>query len=459
MDTNQGVPPRIGAFLCEVHELRFERGLTQREIAAKFGVSRNQIQKAIRDWDVHEQYYTKQHTFFRIAGDLNLTVKTLRGIFRRHGWQMRVQTERKKLNNSEIRKLHYEEGLTFIQIAKRSGLDLDLIRKTIGVRKEENTVREIGRLYFQEGLTFIQISKHLGVSLKTIRRAFRTQIWAPRKSTTTKQLDANWVYHLYYIEGFSQQEIAAISSVHCDTIQKLFWEKEWIPRDKQKPKAIGDIDLERREYQRKKRQSLKAARARIFGTKCYACHFEKNPTGKNLHLHKKDGTEHDRNLFRSLKRLESLNPDDWVPLCDRCHLGIHMLMKVFGFDWARIEIFLEGRKKTSGTPKETLDLSNENTPMSKEFKKLGQDFKGTVDDLKKAIFGETCALCGCESKGISLILHRKDGKTHHPSMTSRKKYLQKLNPTEWAPVCHDCHNIAQWALDKLGIEWSGLFEI
>ena len=136
-----------------------------------------------------------------------------------------------------------------------------------------------------------------------------------------------------------------------------------------------------------------------------------------------------------------------------------MLMKVFGFAWARIEIFLEGRKKTSGTPKETLDLPNEGTPTSKEFKKLGPDFKGTIDDLKKAIFGETCALCGCESKGISLTLHRKDGKIHHPSMTSRKKYLQKLNPTEWAPICQDCHNIAQWALDKLGIEWSGLFEV
>jgi transcriptional regulator with XRE-family HTH domain len=447
MDTNQGVPPRIGAFLCEVHELRFERGLTQREIAAKFGVSRNQIQKAIRDWDVHEQYYTKQHTFFRIAGDLNLTVKTLRGIFRRHGWQMRVQTERKKLSNGEIRRLHYEEGLTFVEIVKRSGLDLDIIRKAIGVRKEENTVREIGRLYFQEGLTFVQISEHLGVNLKTIRRAFGTQ------------LDPNWVHHLYYIEGFSQQEIAALSSVHCDTIQKLFWEQGWIPRDKQKPKAIGDIDLERRKYQKKRRQNLKDARARIFGTKCYACHSEKNPIEKSLHLHLKDGTEHDRNLFRTLKRLESLNPDDWAPLCDRCHLGIHMLMKVFGFDWTRIEIFLERRKKASGTPKETLNLPDEDTPISKEFEKLGPDFEGTIDDLRKVIFGEACALCGCESKGISLTLHRKDGKTHHPSMTSRKKHLQKLNPTEWAHVCHDCHNIAQWALDKLGIEWSELFEI
>lgn len=433
--------------------------MTQREIAAKLGVSRNQIQKAIRDWAVHEQYYTKQHTFFRIASNLNLTVKTLRGIFRKHGWQMRVQTERKKLSNGEIRRLHYEKGLTFVQIAKRSGLDPDIIRKTTGVRKEENTIGEIGRLYFQEGLTFVQISKHLGVSLKTIQRTFRTQIWAPRKSTTTKQLDPNWVYHLYYIEGFSQQEIAALSSVHCDTIQKLFWEQEWIPRDKQKPKIIGEIDLERREYQKTRRQNLKDARVRIFGTKCYACHSENNPIEKSLHLHLKDGTKHDRNLFRTLKRLESLNPDDWAPLCDRCHLGIHMLMKVFGFDWARIEIFLERRKKASGIPKETLDLPDEDTPTSKEFEELGPDFEGTIDELRKAIFGAACTLCGYESKGISLTLHRKDGKTHHPSMTSRKKHLQKLNHTEWAPVCHDCHNIAQWALDKLGIEWSGLFEI
>ena len=185
---------------------------------------------------------------------------------------------------------------------------------------------------------------------------------------------------MYYVEGFSQQEIAAISNVHCDTIQKLFWEQRWILRDKQKPKTIGDIDLERSEYQRKRRQTLKDARARIFGTKCYACHSEKNPIEKSLHLHLKDGTEHDRNLFRSLKRLESLYPDDWVPLCDRCHLGIHMLMKAFGVDWARIEIFLEGRKKTSNIPKETLDLPIVDTPTSKDFKKLGQDFEVTIDN-------------------------------------------------------------------------------
>jgi len=33
-----------------------------------------------------------------------------------------------------------------------------------------------------------------------------------------------------------------------------------------------------------------------------------------------------------------------------------------------------------------------------------------------------------------------------------------MNPTEWAPVYHDCHNIAQRALDKPEIEWAGLFE-
>jgi DNA-directed RNA polymerase specialized sigma24 family protein len=447
--------PRREIDTDEVHRLQSINRLSEREIARLIGVSRNQVRKALRDWDVHWRYYTNRHTLHRIACDLNLSITTLRGIFRNNGWQMQVQTKRKKLSKAEIRKLHHEEGLTFVQIAERSGVDLDIIRRAIGVLKVKNTTGEIGSLYFQEGLAFNQISRHMKVSLKTIRRAFRKQKWTPRISSRTKQLDPDWVYHLYYFEGFSHPEIADILSVHNDTIRKLFLEQGWTPRNVQRSKKRSDIDMERREYQRKRRLKLKAARLRIFGTKCYACHSDTN-TMKNHHLHRKDGMEHDRNQFRSLKRLESLNPDEWVPLCDRCHLGVTMLMKVFRLDWDKIEQILARRKKTSGKLKESLELPNEDAPISKEYRKLSQDFEGTISDLKKAIFGETCSLCGCESESKSLTLHRKDGQAHHPSMTSKKKYLQKLNPTEWTHVCHDCHNVAQWALDKLGIEWSDL---
>jgi len=335
---------------------------------------------------------------------------------------------------------------------------MESIRKKISPMKPKTRLEEIGQLYFQDGYSFEQIYDILGISMKTIRRAFKKQNWAFRTSARTKQLDPDWIQHLYYIEGFSQQEIAESMDVHKDTIRKLFSEQGWIAHEVKESIAKDTRDLERSEYQIKRRSKLNEARVRIFGMKCYACHSKKKST-KNHHLHRKDGTGHDRNLFRSLKRLESLNPDEWAVLCDRCHLGIHTLMKVFGYDWKRIESFLESRKKTSDKAKETLKLPDDNAPVSKEFKALGRHYAGTFDDLKKGIFGTTCSLCGCQSEKKSLTLHRKDGKTHHPSMTKKKKYLPKLNPAEWALVCHNCHNVAQWALDKLGIEWPKLHDI
>ena len=224
----------------------------------------------------------------------------------------------------------------------------------------------------------------------------------------------------------------------------------------QRTEVKTNIDEERREYQRNRRKTLKEIRVEIFGNKCYACQTE-NTSKKSLHLHRKGGTEHDRNLFRSLKKLKSLKPDEWAPLCDRCHLGVHMLMNVYVYDWTKVEAFLKARSIESIKPKGVLDLPNDSTQISKQAKKLDPD--ATTKELKRALFGETCSLCSCNGKENSLILHRKDGMTHSQELIHRKKHVQRLNPYEWARVCHDCHNIAQWALDKLGISWKKLTRI
>jgi transposase len=441
--------------LAEVFRLSSAQNMSEREISRKMQMSRNQVRNALRDAIIHRRYFSEGQTFYQISNELNLTIYHLRMIFRKHEWKMRIQRERKRLSDSEIRKLHYEKRMTFFQISQYSGLDMPSIRKTIGVRKSRTRYEEIGRLYFQEGYSFKMISDILGVSMKTIRRAFKKNKWSFRKSTTTVHMDPEWIFHLYFIEGFSQCEIADMLGVHKATIEKFFNDQEWLSRGIKQRKQI-DIDEKRRKYQKQRRKKLKETRVEIFGNTCYACQTE-NASKKNLHLHRKDGTEHDRNLFRSLKKLKSLRPIEWVPLCDRCHLGIHLLMTVYGYDWIKIEAFLKARSKESIKPKGVLDLPNDSTPLSKQAQKIG--LNATKKQLKEALFGETCSLCSHNSEDNSLILHRKDGMTHKPEMIQRKKYLQKLDPDMWALVCHDCHNIAQWALDKLGIEWSKLSKI
>jgi len=398
-------PPGMNRTCYTIYALYFKRRLTQREIARRLRISRNQVRNALRDFNIYHRYNVERQAVKDIADDMNMTIRSLRGVFRRYGWKIQIQSNRRKLSLSELKKLHYENGLTFIQISERTGMNLETIRKAIGTKKGKDTIEEIGRLYFQEGLSFEQISKIMGISRKTIRRAFRKMKWSPRVATTTKHLDYDWIHHLYFVEGFTQREIGSILNVTAGTIQKAFLEQGWMPRDGKESQTKVNVDLKRREYQRKRRQNLKDTRVKMFGTTCYACRSEKK-SAKNLHLHRKDGTEHDRYLFRSLKRLQSLKPNEWAPLCDRCHLGIHLLMKVFGYDWKRIESFLS-KRRISDKSKVTLELPDDDVPSSDEFKKLGAGFKGKTRDLKNALFGETCSLCGCENEKASLILHRR----------------------------------------------------
>jgi len=441
--------------LQRIHRLHTKEHLSERKIAERLKMPQNQVRGALQDWEIYERYYVQKQTLSHIASEMGLTITKLRGVFKKYDWKLQIQTPRPQPSVEEIRRLHLEDGLTFIQIASRTGLQMDDIRNAIGTKKGQTTPEEIHILYFKDGYSFEQICDILGISMKTIRRAFRKNKWKFRKAARTKQLDEKWVHHLHYIEGFSHDEIADILGVHTATINKLFHDKKWVSRGRKTVPVKGDIDLQRREYQRERRKKLKETRIQMFGTKCNACGSEKKPN-KNLHLHRKDGTEHSRHLFRAQKKLESLNPDEWAALCDRCHLGIHLLMKIFRFDWFRIEKFFGKTEESSRKSKEFSKHQNDNLLVTKEFKQMIQNFKGTAEDLRNLIFGEKCSLCGNKSQGKTLIIHRKDGETHDPQEMKRKNHLKTLNPSEWAFVCHDCHNIAEWALDILEIKWSDL---
>ncbi len=444
-------------FVRTIHYLHTAKHVSERKISKELGISRNRVRKAIRDWEVHERYYSSRHTLKRISIDLRISIIAPRLTFRKYGWRMQVQTARRRLDDSEIRKLHYEKGLTFVQIAQYSGMELDSIREAIGTEKANTIKGEIWRLYFQEGLSFDEITENLNISLKTIQRTFRANNWEFRVSAVTLYLDPEWASHLYYVEGFSVEEIAEILGVDVGTVLKLFHGRGWRFRGNQEAVPVENIALERRQTQRERRKEIKSERDRIFGTKCYACGVESKPR-KSHHLHRKDGMEHDRHLFRSLKRIRSLNPDEWVLLCPRCHLGVHMLMKVFEYEWKRIDAFLNHRI-IPREHKETLELPSDDVLPSVESRALPHGHRITRDELKKALFGESCSLCGHVNETSSLTLHRKDGKRHKPAMTTRMKYIEKLKLTNWAAVCHECHIIAQWALDKLGIDWSTLVEL
>ena len=107
-------------------------------------------------------------------------------------------------------------------------------------------------------------------------------------------------------------------------------------------------------------------------------------------------------------------------------------MNGFEYDWELIEPFFRARSNDESRQKGTLDLPIDSTPLSKEAEKLCPNV--TKAQLKEALFGNTCLLCKCSSDDSTLALHRKDGMSHNPEMIHRKRYLQRLDPDEWALV-------------------------
>lgn len=88
---------------------------------------------------------------------------------------------------------------------------------------------------------------------------------------------------------------------------------------------------------RRKEWDAKARRKgdEVFGSKCFIC--GRLPKKYRHALHRKDGKEH---AHTNTAVLALKNPEDWVRLCYRCHIGIHFCMENFGWDWKTICSFL-----------------------------------------------------------------------------------------------------------------------
>ena len=91
--------------------------------------------------------------------------------------------------------------------------------------------------------------------------------------------------------------------------------------------------------------------------------------------------------------------------------------------------------------------------------RLKENFEGETEELRRALFGETCYYCGTHYKGKKVPIHRKDGRTHEEKLTKKEKYFRTLNPKEWVALCNEHHRHVHWAMDTLNLDWSDLERI
>ena len=316
--------------------------------------------------------------------------------------------------------------------------------------------QQVYQLYFNQGKTQREIAEELCISRTKIIAMFKKREWKSRPAKPRREeADSNEVYRLYFEEGLSQREVAeklGLSSV--SPVQRIFKENEWRTRGRWRNGATYDrryfsTEEERegavKERSKRRQADLKELRQNLFGTECKIC-------GKSSHenllaIHRKDFKEHGQNMLWIKSNLESVNPEEWVSLCVACHRGVHWLRGMFDFDWEDIEQYLARKRKiASYTPVPFVLTNNYKTPQ--EHRRNGKN----IIQLRKTLFGENCALCK-DSDNRRLVIHRKDGKSHHWKLLWSERNLRLLDSNEWVLLCQKCHRYVHWAMNNLSLKW------
>ena len=360
----------------------------------------------------------------------------------------------------EVRRLHFEEGLTQEEVAKRLGVSVHTIYRTFKKqgweprhstrRKEldENTVR---RLYYDEGLTQEKVAEKLGVSESTIYRHFRKHNMKPHRIDTRNEVDSKEVHRLHFEEKLSRKEVAEKLDVSERTISRIFRDQGWEAHGQTKYQNENERELARRENRKNTQMKVIELREKLFGTKCQICTEE-----RKIAVHRKDGSEHNPNDLWRISNLRTVNPDEYAAVCIPCHRGVHWMMRTYGQNWAQIKSQSLMEPLSKQKIREPLNLPDESEPSSQTYLKLKPRFEGSEEEIRRALFGENCQICGSRYDEKQLYLHRKDGRPHSSGLTMKEKFFRTLDAKEWVFLCYSDHRGVHWAKKALGLEWGDL---
>ncbi|MBN2230935.1 MAG: sigma-70 region 4 domain-containing protein, partial [Candidatus Thorarchaeota archaeon] len=362
----------------------------------------------IDPYDVYQLYIIGKSTLGETAEKLGLkTVRPIRRILKDNGWKVK---HHEKIDYDEIYKLHSEDGLSLGRIGKIVGLTASTIRKAfkergwetkrISINREPPDIEKVFSLYYEEGLTKEEVAEELNASDSTIRRIFR---------------EMGWPSKIRKFETDSKRKVA----------------------NEEKKKEIARRTIELRE--------------KLFGVNCKICGVSKEE--KTLIVHRKDGTEHERDILWRVRFLRTVKPDEWASLCHSCHPGVHWMMDTFKLSYKDIKgIYVSNHKKKEAKEKQFYK-QDPNAQVSERYQQIKQGNLDVDVDLRRLLFGETCFFCGVHYSEKTLVTHRKDGRKHRNYLTAAEKSLSKLNPEEWTSLCKRCHRETHWAMDTLLMDW------
>jgi len=362
----------------------------------------------------------------------------------------------------DVHYLHFEANLSLKEIAEKLQVSVFKVYRcfkennwtpngsTVKKEIDEKTIRY---LYDERGLSQQEIADELDVSLSTVYRRFKEYDIKPRRIESRDEIDSQRIHHLHFEKGLTFSEIGEKMGISRRTITRIFNDQQWKAEGQFAYPSEEERALAAKERAKKFRLKIQEKRDSLFGTVCRCCGVDKTEFNISLPIHRKDGTEHEKDALWRLEYLNSVIPDEWVALCVPCHHGVTWLQKKRGIEWDSVESMLSFVQEKLET--ESYTIPND-AMVSEVYREVKKGFEGRTSDLLRAIVGETCHFCGVYYKEKILVTHRKDGKSHEKNLFRSEENLKFLIPDEWVSLCRKHHRYVHWAMDTLGMQWSGL---
>ncbi len=313
----------------QVRELYFQKELTQSEVADGLGKSERWVQDVFRrnDWearskriegiedDIFQKYFEEEFTQEQVANELNLSKDTVLRVFQEMEWESRAPRRGITMRTFETEEERTEAKREHKRITYEKIKDLreNLFGSGCKICHADSEIRKLF-VHKRDG------SKHPEINLWSLRdlQKINTDEW--QRLCTACHRGSHWIMNELDIEG---TEIQSFGLSLEDTVDPIL-------------KAEGKITLDRNRMNFENEViSIEDMRRKLFGTECSICTKIKDEV--SLIIHNKAGLPHHRHFLWSRENLNSINPDEWVALCRKCHRNVHWSMSELGFDWDYIE--------------------------------------------------------------------------------------------------------------------------
>ncbi len=353
----------------------------------RYSTKRLVRREEINDDEVRLLYFKVGLTQRKIAQKLRTSLPTIRRIFFERGWQVRgrrsdIKTNRRSGSKplrgdildieKEVYRLYFDEGLSQVKIALKLGYRSDrpirriftkngwLVRRSTGLGTKK-------RVFESEEERQVATREHKKQTERRItdlrNQLFGTKcricgcIKEERKIAIHKKdgkaHNENHLWRIIILESIDSDEwvalcIACHRGVHWlmktynltwNEIESLLKKMKKPARKKQDSLELPDDTVPSSE-QYKTIKSLfngnsSELRKQIFGDDCHFCGSNFNE--RRLVLHRKDGITHNSKLIEYEKHFRTLDPNEWVSLCQKCHRYIHWAMDTFNMTWSDLK--------------------------------------------------------------------------------------------------------------------------